>query len=195
MRRVVQSHGRDRLVDHRVGGPRQAHARRARQLAPLDHDVVERTTSEGNLHALAVAGVRAVLPAVHDQLVVHIDARAVVEEDVERVHVGRGRHDLAAPPRAHVVAAVGRHGAVAPVEIEFGVHAHDRGVALQPRVVEVLRGQPALDQLSDDDVGVARFGRRVAARVGRQTRHRLLDAHARRRAVQRRGVARHDLGC
>ena len=191
--RVVERRGGDRLVDDGVAGPGEAHARRARELAPLHDEVVEGAARQRHLGALAVRREGRVLPAVHDELVVHVDARAVVEEDVERVHVRRGRHDLAAPARRHVVAAVGRHGAVAPVEVDLGVHAHDRRVALQPGVVEVLGREAALHELAHDDVGVARRRRRVAARVGRQAGDLLLDAHARRAARERRRVAGHDL--
>ena len=193
MRRVVERRGGDRLVDDGVARPGEAHARRARELAPLHDEVVEGAARQRHLGALAVRREGRVLPAVHDELVVHVDARAVVEEDVERVHVRRGRHDLAAPARRHVVAAVGRHGAVAPVEVDLGVHAHDRRVALQPGVVEVLGREAALHELAHDDVGVARRRRRVAARVGRQAGDLLLDAHARRAARERRRVAGHDL--
>ena len=135
--RVVERRGLDRLVDDGVAGPGEAHARRA---------VSSRSRATRSWKACPFSGTSARWPSdakvAFSQpsmtVVRDVDARAVVEEDVERVRVRRAATTL---PRAAPdgVTVVGRHGAVAPVEVDLGVHAHDRRVALQPGVVEAHR--------------------------------------------------------
>ena len=113
--------------------------RAARLLLPLEHDVVERAGDERDVRALLGDGR---VPRVDDELVVDVQARAVVGEHVQRVRLARARAQLARPARRDVVARERRDGADAPVERDGRVDALDRRRAEHPLVVPVLRAEP-----------------------------------------------------
>ena len=81
-------------------------------------------------------------PVVHDELVVHPEARAVIARDVERVGLAEARLHLPEPAHGELLDAhrrIGRAGA--PVEVHHGINATNPRAG-EVDVVVVIPAQP-----------------------------------------------------
>jgi len=85
--------------------------------------------ARGQVGAHGVGDRRGDAPFVDEDAVVHVEAHAVIDRDVEAVGAGR-EIDVAGPPGGEVIGrelAVGR--APTPVEVEVGIGAHENRAA------------------------------------------------------------------